>query len=267
MLVINLAVMRRAFEPLIELGETMEVVDPLRPGARVPVDTRFSELARVGAAFNDMVGRLERERLQSASRELRAHEMERRRIAAELHDEVGQELTALMLLVDRAAVDDDRANLDEAREAAREALATVRAVVHELRPDPLEELGLLPALRSLADRLGRHTGAEITLELPDRVPELDADTRLVIYRVAQESLTNAIRHAPGAPIVLAVHESAAGLVLRVADAGPGRTWPWDEASGAGVRGMRERALLVGASLRFEDADPGVEVRLDVPLAR
>src|SRR3712207_2998781 len=146
---LNLLLLRPAFRPLDELAETMRRHDPLAPGARARVDGD-PDVAALASTFNDMLDRLESERRDSARRALMVQEEERARIARELHDEVGQTLTGVMLQVESLAAvipDELREQLDELRETAREGTEEVRRIARRLRPEALEELGLESADR------------------------------------------------------------------------------------------------------------------------
>ncbi|WP_350274422.1 sensor histidine kinase [Kribbella sp. HUAS MG21] len=267
MLVANAALLRVGLAPLNRLNRRMSTVDVLRPGQRLPVRGHggVPDLLR---AFNDMLDRLERERATSAARALSAQESERRRIARELHDEVGQTLTAVLMDLKRAA---DRApdpalrnELIQAQETTRASLDEVRRLAHRLRPGVLEDLGLTSALTALATEVSDHTGIEIRRRF-DSDLTLDEQTELVLYRVAQESLTNVARHAGATRIDLSLVREHDAAVLRIADNGRG-AGPAHE--GAGIRGMRERALLIGATLELLDNPPGgTQVSLRVPIGR
>jgi two-component system sensor histidine kinase UhpB len=210
-----------------------------------------------------MLGRLERERRDSGRRALAAQEQERQRVARELHDEVGQVLTGVMLELEQAARGGGEAELVTAREAVRHALEEVRRIARELRPEVLDDLGLQSALRSLCTVAAAHDGLRVErrLELGDEA--LTPEVELVVYRIAQESLTNVLRHS-GASEVVALGSVDGGLRLVVRD--DGRGLPADVAAAGGITGMRERALLVGGQLSVSTVDGGgTEVRLDVPL--
>jgi two-component system, NarL family, sensor histidine kinase UhpB len=247
-IVLNLVLLRRVFRPLHALSAFMRTVDPLRPGARAGLETPDPELAELAAAFNDMIDRLETERRDSARRALEAQEDERRRVARELHDEVGQRLTAVMLELDN----------ESAREEVRAALEEVREIGRRLRPEALDDLGLAAALRSLVTDLEQRTGLNVERDI--RVPgPLEAEQELVAYRIAQEALTNALRHTDGAAIRVELGREGDATVLVVADCGPGMG---ESVEGTGIRGMRERALLVGAQLAVDSAPgQGTRVRL------
>jgi two-component system sensor histidine kinase UhpB len=257
LLVVNLALLRRVFDPLRRLTRFMRGVDPLRPGSRVPTGPADPEIAELTDAFNDMIERLESERRDSALRTLAAQEAERRRIALELHDEVGQALTAAMLRIDRAEV-------DEAREGLRAALEEVREIARRLRPEALDDLGLRNALRALVANVARSAHLDLTPEIDPGLPELTGEQELVVYRVAQEALTNAVRHAGAETVRFSLTRRGSELILAVED--DGRGFDLSAVSeGAGIRGMRERALLVRGHLELDSVPGrGSVVRLRIP---
>jgi two-component system sensor histidine kinase UhpB len=201
----------------------------------------------------------------SAARALSAQESERRRVARELHDEVGQSLTAVLLDLKRAAdrADDQalRDELTQAQETTRESLDEVRRLARRLRPGVLDDLGLVSALTALATEISDHTGLRITRRFGN-VPEMDDQTELVLYRVTQEGLTNVARHAGATAVDLALDARDGDVVLRIQDDGRGVGLAHE---GAGIRGMRERALLIGANLEIADVPSGgTAVTLTVP---
>lgn len=267
LLVVNLALMHRAFAPLSRLTSGMANVDPLKPGLRLDVHDD-PELGTLAASFNAMADRLESERRTSSARLLVAQEDDRRRIAGELHDEVGQQLTALLLTLDRLADHPDpdvREEAQTAREIVRGSLEQLRALVRGLRPPGLDELGLTAALTALSRQVGERAGLRVARRL-DPVPDgVDPAATLVVYRVAQECLTNAARHAPGARVELALRAAPDRLQLRVSDDGPGVDAS-RATDGAGIRFMRERALMVAATLDLTSSPGrGTTVTLTVPL--
>jgi two-component system, NarL family, sensor histidine kinase UhpB len=268
LLTVNLVLMRRAFAPLSRLASLMHVIDPLAPGRRLPPLGPESEVARLTAAFNEMLDRLESERRESGYRALVAEEAERRRVAAELHDEIGQRLTALVLVLDRLArlaPSGLRDELAVATAETKETLEGVRGLARRLRPEVLDELGLIPALRNLCDRFERPDGLVVHRSLPPELPELDGEAELVIYRVAQESLTNVARHAQARHAHVTLEPAAEEVGLAVRDDGIGIDAARAAESPGGIRGMRERAMLIGAKLELEALDGGgTEVRLRCP---
>ena len=263
-LLTNLVLLRRAFAPLNRLTALMRRVEPLEPGKRIPVYGDDREVVELTRAFNDMLDRLEAERRESARRSLEAQEGERRRVAQELHDEVGQTLTAIVLQLDRLARKAEptlRAALEDTRESARESLGDVRRIAQRLRPETLEDLGLPSALQALCDRVAEQGGVRVRTQL-DPDPRVEADVELVMYRVAQEALTNVLRHAEAAEVQVELTRRDGGVTLRVAD--DGRGIDSQAEGGGGLQGMRERALLVGGQLAVRQRRRGTEVSLEVP---
>jgi len=265
MVAANLFLLRRALSPLRRLTELMHRVDLLTPGERIPAFGHDTELMELAQAFNEMLERLERERRESTGRAVAAEEQERRRIARELHDEIGQGLTAALLQLEiatKAAPPELAPKLSGAMESVRGSLEEARALASRLRPEVLDDLGLVSALSSLGNRLAEQTGIGIQLDLNSDLPRLHPEDEIVVYRVAQEALTNVLRHAHAGRADVCL-ETLDGVVrLSVVDDGVGLG---GSAAGGGMRGMRERALLIGAKLEVKSGKTaGVAVRLDVP---
>ena len=262
----NLLLLRPAFGPLQELAETMRRHDPLSPGARARL-VGGPDVVTIARAFNEMLDRLEAERRESARHALMVQEDERRRIARELHDEVGQTLTGVMLQVEglSATIPDTlRPQLDELRETARHGTEEVRRIARRLRPEALEELGLQSAMAALATAFSEQARLRVTRRLETGLP-LSQEQELVVYRVAQEALTNVARHAQASQVELRLERCEESTVLSVRDDGRG-LGPKALSSSNGIRGMRERAMLIGAQLTVgAAAGGGTEVRLQIPL--
>ncbi|WP_120054584.1 HAMP domain-containing sensor histidine kinase [Streptomyces griseorubiginosus] len=267
MLVANAALLRIGLAPLDRLTRLMATVDLLRPGQRLP-EGGHGQTAELIRTFNAMLERLEHERASSSARALSAQEAERRRIAQELHDEVGQSMTAILLSLERAADEADeplRGELRQMQEITRGSLDEVRRLVRRLRPGVLEDLGLVSALTSLTGEFATHVALRVVRRFDTGLPALDQQTELVLYRVAQEALTNAARHAEADKVEVSLRHSGETVVLTVVDDGRGTQ---AAPEGAGMRGMRERALLVGATLDVTSQPrAGTEVRLTVPLRK
>jgi two-component system, NarL family, sensor histidine kinase UhpB len=264
MLAANAWLLRRAIAPLERLAERMETVDLLRRGQRLEVQ-RSDEIGRVVSSFNRMLDRLERERHQSSKRVLAAQESERIGIARDLHDEVGQVLTGVLLQLNVIAdtAPGHRAAINEAKQAVRGALDEVRRISNELRPEMLEHLGLVSALTELSRSFERGSGVEVERRFDASLPTLSDDTELAVYRVAQESLTNVARHAHASRVLIGLESGPGRVVLRVVDDGRGFSGVPEQ--NGGLRNMRERSLLVGGALAIKQATGGgVEVRLEVP---
>lgn len=262
-IVANAVLLRLSLRPLRRLMEMMLTIDVVEPGLRTPPDGPV-EVASVIARFNVMLDRLEHERRHSMRRVLVAQEAERRRVARELHDEIGQNLTAAVLELNRVreggVVLGDA--LDDAQELARQSLETLSEITARLRPAAFDDLGLASALQSLAADSERRTGVEVETVVDGKLDVLDPDAELVLFRVAQEALTNALRHSACSRVTIDVRRDDGAVVLRVADDGAGLG---EALSGAGIRGMRERAAMIGGRLRFSaPAGGGTAVELRVP---
>jgi two-component system sensor histidine kinase UhpB len=140
---------------------------------------------------------------------------------------------------------------------------SLHRILRELRPEALDDLGLPSALATLADRVTERTGLPVSIELDDHLPLLAPEEELVVYRVAQESLTNVIKHSGASVAKLSLTGGGSGVCLAVRDDGRGLN---GSSIGNGIRGMRERALLVGGTLDIEQTGrQGVEVRLVIPM--
>jgi two-component system, NarL family, sensor histidine kinase UhpB len=264
---VNLLLLRGVFGPLESLEKTMERIDPLDPGRRIGVGRRDDEIARLGKAFNAMLDRLERERAGSGRRALRAQEAERARVARELHDEVGQLLTGVVLRLEGlgAVAPDRRREVTEIQDAVRKGVQTVREIAQGLRPPALDEFGLRASLVALAVNFGERSGLRVRHRIAPDLPALDREAELAVYRVAQEAMTNVARHAEAKSVALALERRDGAVVLTVRDDGRGIA-PGDLQSATGVAGMRERALLVGGSLDITGSSAkGTNVQLRVPV--
>lgn len=263
---LNLLVIGRTFAPLSRLIEAMERFEPLSPDYRVPIYGNEREIVQLTKAFNDMLDRIEGERRESVQRSLAAQERERQRIAQELHDEIGQSLTALLLQVEglaRSLPHSERDDLAELSRSTRETLDQVRGVARRLRPEVLDDLGLGKAITALCARLGEQSGVDIDCSIDPELPQLAPEAELVAYRVAQEALTNTLRHSGAEHAALVLERDGDDVLLTVAD--DGRGIPADAEPGSGIQGMRERALLIGARLAIDPGDGGgttVRLRLD-----
>jgi two-component system, NarL family, sensor histidine kinase UhpB len=267
MLAVDVVLLRRAFGPLRRLAAVMGGVDPVQPGRRAKPSRRSGrEVVALAEALNAMLDRMEDERRDSGRRALAAQESERSRIARELHDEVGQTLTAVALRAERAATGEASSQgeaLTEIAEIVSRSLDDVHRIGRELRPEALDDLGLVNALLALCSRVTQQDGLGVRPELNWRVPMLPAETELVIYRVAQEALTNAVRHSQGTEARVALTLADEEVVLLVADDGRGLPARRTE---RGLAGMRERALLIGAKLDvYSRPGYGTEVVLNVPV--
>jgi two-component system sensor histidine kinase UhpB len=250
----NALLVRRRLEPLERLIQAMEEVDLSARAHRVEMRGLDPvEVARLNAAFNRMLARLETERRAASRAVLRAQEEERKRLAQDLHDEVNQALTAIMLRLQASgqnAPPELRRELRETQRLAGKAMEELLNLARELRPTALDDHGLLPALRAQVRDFSERTGIQADFRRRGDVPILTDDQQLVIYRVTQESLSNVAQHANAHQVT--VELSFVGrTVLRIADDGVGVSG--ERNGGLGLRGMQERALLVGGQLDIHSA--------------
>jgi two-component system sensor histidine kinase UhpB len=261
---------RRRLRPLEDLVEAMEKVDLSSPRPLLPASIdgvgETEEVARIELAFLRMMRRLEAERRRAGSAALHAQEEERARVARDLHDEVNQSLTGLLLRLEaarEAAPPELEGELAETKALANQAMTELLSLARQLRPTALDDLGLAAAIEGQVDRLGGEIASSLDVE--GDFSELGGDAQLVVYRVAQEALSNAARHSGAKRVEVRLRRTdAGGVTLEVAD--DGRGFAFDESErGLGIAGMRERALLIGAELTIESRPGrGTTVRLTVP---
>jgi two-component system sensor histidine kinase UhpB len=269
-LLVDLALLALVLAPVRKLARLMGDVDPMRPGLRSTVSRSQwagQEVSVLARAFNTMLDRVETERRESARRTLAAQEAERLRISRELHDEVGQTLTAVALQVERATVVYPAGSgaLGEVVTTLHRSLADVRRIAQELRPEALDDLGLTDALIALCLRIERQGSIRVLRELDANALALSSEVELVVYRVAQEALTNALRHSGGTQVRISLRHEHERVVLSVEDDGCGLAMV--PTHGDGLVGMRERALLIRADLQVgRSADGGLKVTLELPVA-
>ncbi len=271
LLALNVLYVRHALAPLSRLARRMESVDLARhwsieidPAEEVP------ELKAFTNAFNTMLSRLREERRAGSRAALTAQEQERRRIARALHDEAGQTLTAVALEVERTAALRDGAEREQMTALAlqvHDTLDEIRRIARELRPEALDDLGLVNALIALGSRAARQSGIEVERQLSGALPPMSEEVELVVYRVAQEALTNVLRHSGAGSCRIELGYDEGRLRLVVCDDGRGISAP--PGPGAiGIEGMRERALLAGGELTIGSGDGGgAAVTLTIPLER
>jgi two-component system, NarL family, sensor histidine kinase UhpB len=263
--------LKRRFGPLEQLIEKMEKVDLSSPGPLLPrsIDGvgETEEVERIELAFLRMMRRLEAERRRAGSAALQAQEQERARVARDLHDEVNQSLTGLLLRLEvaRAAAPPElERELAETKTLANQAMRELLSLARQLRPTALDDLGLAAATAGQVEQLARGE-IEAEFSADGDFSDLPDDAQLVVYRVAQEALSNAARHSGAGRIEVRLRRLGdGGVELAVSD--DGRGFAFDESEGGlGIAGMRERALLIAGELTIESRPgKGTTVRLAVP---
>ena len=267
-ILLNSLLLRRRLEPMDRLVRAMTNVDLARPGLRVESPRRAArEVQELTDSFNRMLARLELERREAGRAVLRAQEQERGRIAQDLHDEVNQALTAILLRLSATIGDAPwglRSELQETQELVAQAMDELLTLARQLRPTALDDHGLVAALAGQVSDFGQRTGMRAHFHHHGELPTLSDEEQLVIFRVTQESLSNVAKHAHAGGVD--VELSFVGrTLLRVRDDGAG----FDSTSGRrvngrmrgrpgglGLSGMRERALLVGGNLDIYSAPGG-----------
>ena len=221
--------------------------------------------------------RLRTAELEHLSRRMvRQHEEERRRLSLALHDETAQVFAALKLELGAIGerVDESlRSRVARAVTLVDAGLRQIRDVTHDLRPSLLDDLGLLPALRSLVGEFASRREAPTTFDAPDTLPVVSDDAEVALFRALQEGLSNVGRHASRAPVHVLASADAAHVRLTISDEGPGFNAGrgglegFEVAGHLGLAGMRERIAAVGGDVRLRSApNAGVTIDIEVPLA-
>ena len=272
-LCVNLWMLKRRFRPLESLIDRVERIDPSHPAAFELEGDPVEEIDRLGRSFNRLLERVEEERRRSGQLVVRAQEEERRRVARDLHDEVNQALTAILLRLEALAQDAPPERAEDVAELKRlvnQAMEELLNLARQLRPSALDDHGLEPALDAQLKRFAARTGIEGRLHTQGRLSALDEDVQSAVYRVAQEALANVGRHAGATCVEVELRTNGAGTELRVRDDGAG----FDPAApagsrggraGMGLKGMAERARIVGGDLDVRSAPGGgTTVTLRIP---
>ena len=219
-------------------------------------DVRVAEwFAQRAAVAVDLSQRVQRDALR---RVVAAQELERKRLARELHDETGQALTSILLglraLEQAPTLDEIHSSAGGLREITVQTLQDVRRLAVELRPSALDDFGLVPALERLADGFREQTG--LTLQLEARVDErLPADVETALYRIVQEALTNVIKHARARNVSILLTRKGSTVATVIEDDGRGFSPEETSNERLGLLGMRERLALIGGRLKIESS-PG-----------
>jgi signal transduction histidine kinase len=275
-LIVNLLLVQVALRPIRDLENTAHRVWGGDLEARVPPSlVADRQMVRVGRTVNLLLDALTSDRARMrrlASLVITAQDEERSRIARELHDSTAQSLTAIVLQLSAAARDartpEIAERLSDVKEMAGLALEEVRTLSHRVHPRVLDDLGLVAAVRWLARQARDSADVEITVDALGDTERIPAQVASVLYRVAQEALTNAVRHAAPTSVALTVRADADTATLEVSDDGRGFDIAEAEARrpGMGLFSMRERVSLVDGRLDLTSAPgSGTRVVAKVPL--
>jgi signal transduction histidine kinase len=260
------------YVPIVVRGETIGVIgahDKLDPDPRfTDDDLRLAETfaARAAVAI-DLSRRVARDALE---RVVAAQELERRRLARELHDETGQALTSILLGLSGIEDSPDEASLraavGEVRDLVRSTLQDVRRLAVELRPSALDDFGLVPALERLLDGFAEQTGIAVEFEPALAGVRLPAEVETALYRIVQESLTNVVKHADARRVSVVVTRKRDSVSVIVEDDGVGFEPERAREGGLGLLGMRERVALLGGRVTVESRPgAGTTFVAEVPL--
>lgn len=254
---------RGAWEPW---GYYLDILFELAVGIGFGV-MMLSELAERLANRTDELGHL-------SALMVRQHEAERRRLSLDLHDETAQTLSAVKLEIGmlREGADPGTADrLDHVLELVDNGIRGIRRVMNDLRPALLDDLGMIPAIRSLADDIRERSALTIDVDLADTVPRLAADAELALFRAAQEALANVVRHAGATRAAIRLRVTGGSLRLTVSDNGrgfpPGAIDGADALTHLGLAGMRERIAALGGHASVGPGENGgVVVTVVLPTA-
>ncbi|MEA2273356.1 MAG: two-component system, NarL family, sensor histidine kinase UhpB [Solirubrobacteraceae bacterium] len=271
LLIVNMILLRRRFSPLETLIARLEEIDPAQPTSQFVIPrTNVEEVERLAIAFRRLLKRIEDERRRSGRLVLRAQEEERRRLARDLHDEVNQALTAILLRLQALSEDAPEPlapQIAALKTLVNQAMEELLRLARQLRPASLDDLGLIAAIEGQLARFSDQTGIQTALHSEGTPEAITEDQQTVIYRVVQEALSNTAQHS-GATYVdfeLRVFPSH-GVELRVRDNGKGfDAVNQADGGGIGLSGMAERARLVGGELTVTSSPgTGTRVRLYIP---
>ena len=266
-LLLNILMLQRRFSPLDELIREIEAIDPSDPASFEAPEQPVEEVERLAHAFADLLERVEAERRRAGRLQLRAQEAERKRVARDLHDEVNQSLTAILLRLEalaQVAPPRLRDELTETKGLANQAMGELLQLARQLRPTALDDHGFIPAIEEQLRRFKAQYGIDARLATKGDLSGLGSDQQLVLYRVTQEALNNIVRHARAKHVSVEIARSDGKVELEVIDDGTGFS-VGDEDRGLGLDGMAERARLVDGDFEI-DSEPGrgTTLRLQVP---
>ena len=258
--------------PLLVRGRAIGVLaahDKLGADVRfTDTDLRLAETFAARAALAvDLSERIARDSLR---RVVEGQELERRRLARELHDETGQALTSILLglkaLEERSKDPASRAATEELRELVVSTLQDVRRLAVELRPSALDDFGLVAALERLAESFAEQTGISVDFQTALADERLPEEVETALYRIVQESLTNVVKHAQARRVSILLARKDGAVKAVVEDDGQGFDPAEQTDDGYGLMGMRERLALLGGRLEVESGhDGGTTIAAEVPV--
>jgi two-component system sensor histidine kinase UhpB len=284
-LLINVALMRASFRPLFSLLHTIRKVEAGDTHWRANIPSADTEIGELAQAFNSMLDRLEQARREQGMIIIQAQEEERRRLALELHDESSQNLSALLIHTEilsqslqaipapkttQTLFEQLREGLQQLNRLTQKTLDNIRILAQQLRPSVLDDLGLQSALRWLAEDSHERLQlpVEVQLEHIEDTLHIQKNADLfetTLFRIAQESLTNAARHAQAKRAWLSLRQDRNSISLQVRDDGYGFD-PFQTHAGLGIAGMRERATFLEGTLTISSQQgKGTTVEACLPL--
>jgi two-component system sensor histidine kinase UhpB len=268
-LLVNMLMLRRRFSPLDRLIERVEAIDPADPTdfEAPPYNDGAAEVERLATSFHRMLERIDEERKRSGRLVVRAQEEERRRLARDLHDEVNQSLTGILLrleAVSQTAPPELREELAAVKKLVNQAMGELVTLARQLRPTALDDHGLVSAIVSHTRRFEAQTGVAVDVRVEGEPVHLGSDQEIAVYRFAQEALSNVARHAGAKSVDVELSTNGHGLEVTVRDDGRGFD-PRSGSDGVGLSGMSERARLVGGKLEVASTPgQGTSLTLQVP---
>jgi signal transduction histidine kinase len=268
----RLGVRSALYVPLVVRGRAIGVVvahdrsgpNPSFTDDDLRLTETLADRAAVAVDLSERVGR------DAFARSIAAQELERKRLARELHDETGQALTSILLglkpLEQSARTDEDRAAVASVRELVVSTLRDVRRLAVELRPSALDDFGLGTAVERLAGNFREQTHLAVDLQTRLREDRLPAETETALYRIVQEALANVVKHADASRVSIVITQNERSVAAVVEDDGRGFDPDANPDDVLGLVGMRERIGLVGGRLRIESAEgKGTTVAAEVPI--
>jgi len=248
----------------VVVAQDKQQQDPRFTDQDLRIAEAFAERAAVAIDLSERVAR------DALRRVVAGQELERQRLARELHDETGQALTSILLGlkgIDEAKSEDEiRGSVLALRELVVSTLHDVRRLAVELRPKALDDFGLVAAIERLAETFAEQTGIEVHIEAALGKSRLGDDVETALYRIVQEALTNVVKHANARTVSVVVTRKGDGVVAVIEDDGRGFEPDAGHDDGLGLLGMRERIALVDGRLSVESSpEQGTTVAVEVPL--